>query len=201
MALPTREIDNWIRDEFGWVDGVHYPLEMSEYLENCERKLREIFRILNEEFNNKAVCNDLQFKWERTHFDLTSTPIETDYLTTIQYDIERHTEIQQHGRLLYFREMQRKDDEKVKFQHKLNLTYNVELHWLRRPNHYTDYYSLRFMDMLSQEDIPFTHGDIKWVSDVSNGQMFGERFEVDFSKEISEEYVQELCKEYKRLNG
>ena len=97
--------------------------------------------------------------------------------------------------------MQRKDDEKVKFEHKLNLTYNVDFTWLRRPNSYTNYYSLRFMDMLSQEDIPFTHEDINWISDESNGQMFGQRFIIDFSKSVSQEYAQELCKEFERLNG
>lgn len=190
-----------LRDDFGWVDGEHYPLEMVEYMEICERKLREIFRILNEQFNNKAVCNDLQFKWERTRFDLTSTPIESDYLMDIQRDLERHAEIQQYGRLIYFKEMQRKDEERVKFEHKFNLTYNVDFTWLRRPNSYTNYYSLRFMDMLSQEDIPFTHGDINWISDESNGQMFGERFIIDFSKVVSDDTAKMLMDEWRRING
>lgn len=190
-----------LRDDFGWVDGEHYPLEMVEYMENCERKLREIFRILNEQFNNKAVCNDLQFKWKRTRFDLTSTPIESDYLRDIQRDFERHAEIQQYGRLLYFKEMQRKDEESVKFEHKLNLIYNADFTWLRRPNSYTNYYSLRFMDMLSQEDIPFTQGDINWISDESNGQMFGERFIIDFSKVVSDDTAKMLMDEWRRING
>lgn len=168
MALPAREIENWIRNEFGWVDDVHYPLEITEYLENCEIKLRKIIHSLSEQFD--SISHDLRMFMNRTRFDLTCNSIE----------------------------MQKS---KLNYQCKINLTYDVEFHWLTRPNHYTNYYSIEFMHKLTEEGINFVQDDIKWLSDESNGQMFGQLFQIDFSKEISEQYAQELCNEFKKLNG
>ena len=176
------------------MEGVHYPLEMTEYLEQCECKLRNILKDLHEQFGT-GICNDLKMTMDRTRFDLTCTPVPNENTTFSEW--ERENEIRMFGHVISFKEYERT---RQIYECKINLTYEVDLHWLRRPNQYTDYYSLRFMNMLTEEDISFTREDIKWISDESNGQMFGERFEIDFSQQISEEFAQELSDEFKRFN-
>lgn len=182
-------------DPYGYIDSVKYPDKMLEYCMNCEIKLRNIIHTLYEQYNNKAICNDLKMTMDRTRFDLTCTPVPNE--NTAFDEWERKNEIRMFGHVISFKEYERT---RQIYECKINLTYEVNLHWLRRPNQYTDYYSLRFMDMLTEENIPFTCGNIKWISDESNGQMFGERFEIDFSQQISEEFAQELSDEFKRLN-
>jgi len=192
MALPTRETDNRIRDTFGRVDGILYPSEMTEYLHDCEHKLRTILNELQEQFGT-GICKDLQIEWNRTRFDLTCRPIPNQDAPL--YEFERNMEIRLHGYSLSFSEPPQH------YECKVNLTYNVELHWLRIPSNRTNYYSIRFAEKLKQEDISFECFDIKWISDESNGQMFAEEFKIDFSKGISEAYAKELCEEFDRLNS
>lgn len=192
-------INMQIRDKFGWVDGEQYPLEMVEYMEKCEMKLRKIIHILTEQFGT-GICADLKMSMDRTRFDLTSKPVEKDYSIEFENNFLRHMEFERFGHLIYSNEVERYEREHG-FTHKINLTYEVQLHWLRRPHAYTNYYSTRFMDMLKEEDIKFTCDEIKWLSDESNGQMFGEKFLIDFSTEISEEHAKMLSEEFNRING
>ena len=192
MALPTREIDKWIGEEVGWIDGILYPLEMAEYLYDCEHKLQTILNELREQFGT-GICEDLRIKWNKTRFDLTCRPIPNQDAPL--YEFERNMEIMLCGYPLSFSEPPQH------YECKVNLTYNVELHWIRRPNNSTSFYSIRFAEKLKYEDVNFECFGIKWISDEFNGQMFTEEFKIDFSKEISEEYAKELCEEFNRLNS
>jgi len=183
--LKNRDLD--------YVKGQVYPHIMSEYHMQCEMKLHKILRTMYDFYGSTSYFTGLNISWEQTRFDFTGEPLKKEYDEF--EDLERRLEFSFYDRLYHKIEKQQ-----LNYVYKINLTYEVVFRWLRRPSSYTDYYSVHFMDMLSQEGINFTPGDIKWLSDESNGQMFDERFEIDFSKEVPEEIANEIMAEWKQIN-
>ena len=178
----------WARNLEPIGNNCDYPVEMLEYANECESTLGVILNDLQEQYGT-SINDDLRIEWNKTRFDLTSSPV--DFMNEDIDRFERIMELRHYGHINPI-EMNKRCECKI------NLVYTVELYWLRRPNHYTDYYSVKFMDKLAEKGIPFTCGDAKWLSDESNGQMFKQVFEIDFSKEISEDYVHKL---QETLNG
>ena len=176
-----------------------YPAEMLSYYNTCDSKLREALIEYTERYGG-GILDNVSLSIETKTFGLTCTP---HYLMSPEsQEMERHLEYATYGHLSALNEFRR---QKVDYECKIELVYEVELTYKNRDVSNTCWYFERLKDILTEKGITEAEVDytepIIWLSDEYYGQRLRKFITIDFSKEVPYEKAVAWMEEYRKMVG
>lgn len=125
----------------------YYPAEMLSYYNICDSKLREAFIEYNERYGG-GILDNVSLSIETKTFGLTGTP--RYFMPPESQELERHLEYAIYGHLSALNEYRR---QKVEYECKLELVYEVELTYKNRYMGNTCWYFDRLKDILTEKGV------------------------------------------------
>ena len=176
-----------------------YPAEMLSYYNTCDSKIKEALIEYSERYGG-GILDNVSLSIETKSFGLTCTP---HYLMSPEsQEMERHLEYATYGHLSALNEFRR---QKVDYECKIELVYEVELTYKNRDVSNTCWYFDRLKDILTEKGITEAVVDytdpIIWLSDEYYGQRLRKFITIDFSKEVPYEKAMVWMEEYGKTSG
>lgn len=161
-----------------YITEMQYPKSLLYYERGCSEKINSVLRELAT--YDSEILNDLNGNCKVTELSCTAEP---------------------KAMLLPYFEPYYKTMQKIEYDCKITLIYQLDLYWRVRPRQYSDFYVNKCRDLLYTTGFEFSQSPIVFEYEESTRQHMTSSFIIDCSKEISYEKALEIFKEYKHLNN
>lgn len=156
---------------------IQYPESLLSYDRKCLGKINYVLTELAT--YDSELLNDLSGNCEVTEISCAAEPRAVSLVYFDSYCKTKQTE----------------------YDRKINLKYQLDLHWRVRPGQYSDFYVNKCRELLHRTGFEFSQSPIVFEYEEPTGQHMTSSFIIDCSKEISYEEALEIVKEYNSLNN